>query len=233
MKIAIFSDIHGNDYALNEVLKSAVKEGIQKLLILGDFVGYYYNAHKVFEMLNDWDYSFIKGNHEGILDQVLQKNENLTEIKRKYGSGHYMAIERLSKEYLNRLISAQDLKIEKIDGLTFKMCHGAPWDVNEYIYPDSRIDILEKCDDVNADFVLIGHSHYSFIHCNKGSILINPGSIGQSKNMGGFAYWTVINTENKIIEFKVTPYDSTKLEREIETYDPDVPFLKTVLKRNH
>lgn len=232
MKVAILSDIHGNDYALKEVLKTAAKQGIQKLLILGDFVGYYYNPDKVFKMLENWDYSFIKGNHENILRELIDKNLNVSELKKKYGSGHLLAIERLSEMYLSRLLSAPDNKIEIIDGLIFTMYHGAPWNNDEYIYPNSSIDILKRCNDVNSDFVLIGHSHYSFIHFNNESILINPGSVGQSKNMGGFAYWTVINTTSKVIESKVTPYDSTKLVREIESYDPDVTFLKTVLKRN-
>ncbi len=43
MKIAILSDIHGNQYALKQVLDCARRDDIEKIFILGDFVGYYYS----------------------------------------------------------------------------------------------------------------------------------------------------------------------------------------------
>ena len=49
MKIAIISDLHGNHYALEEVLKEARIEKIEKILVLGDIVGYFYNPDKIFE----------------------------------------------------------------------------------------------------------------------------------------------------------------------------------------
>ena len=48
MKIAIISDLHGNHYALEEVLKEARTEKIEKILVLGDIVGYYCNPEKIF-----------------------------------------------------------------------------------------------------------------------------------------------------------------------------------------
>ena len=64
MKVGIISDIHGNHYALEEVLKVAIREGVEKLLVLGDIVGYYYHPEIVLEMLYKWSYEIIKGNHE-------------------------------------------------------------------------------------------------------------------------------------------------------------------------
>ena len=42
LKIAILADIHGNHFALEKVIEKAKNEKIEQLLILGDFVGYYY-----------------------------------------------------------------------------------------------------------------------------------------------------------------------------------------------
>ena len=82
------------------------------------------------------------------------------------------------------------------------------------------------------DFVLTGHSHYSFIHRNQNSTLINVGSVGQSRNMGGVAYWGVINTKNKCFEQKATPYDFSLLVKEVELIDPKINYLKEILLRN-
>lgn len=42
MKIAICSDIHGNQYALNNFFKDIETQKIDKVLFLGDVFGYYY-----------------------------------------------------------------------------------------------------------------------------------------------------------------------------------------------
>ena len=39
MRVGVISDIHGNQYALSAVLKTAQKEGIEKFLVLGNFGG--------------------------------------------------------------------------------------------------------------------------------------------------------------------------------------------------
>jgi predicted phosphodiesterase len=65
--------------------------------------------------------------------------------------------------------------------------HGAPWDNNQYLYPDSTAQLLNQCNDPDANFVLIGHSHYSFGCKTRDSILLNAGSVGQSRKNGGIA----------------------------------------------
>ena len=50
MHIAVIGDIHGNAHALRLVLNDISKKGIRDLLILGDFVGYYYRADEVFSL---------------------------------------------------------------------------------------------------------------------------------------------------------------------------------------
>ena len=39
MKVAIFSDIHGNREALISIIKDIKKEGIKKIICLGDTIG--------------------------------------------------------------------------------------------------------------------------------------------------------------------------------------------------
>jgi hypothetical protein len=80
--------------------------------------------------------------------------------------------------------------------------------------------------------VLIGHSHYAFAIKNKNSILLNPGSVGQSRQLGGIANWCIINTENKCFQFFSTDYNVNTLLKEIEQKDPDISYLSEILKRN-
>jgi len=233
LKIGVISDIHGNPYALELVLKVAKEENVHKLLVLGDVVGYYYHPEKVMDLLNEWDYDLIKGNHEVIMEQLMDGTLSFDQVSNKYGSGHKMAIEKLSAAQVQQLINAPEQKMINIDGARILMCHGSNWDAGVYLYPDSDTDLLDKCNERDADFVTIGHSHHSFAYRNENSTLINVGSVGQSRSRGGVASWAIINTMNKTFKFVATPYPVETLLKEVEETDPGVPYLKQVLKRGN
>ena len=232
MKIAVISDIHGNYDALVEVLKKAKKEKVEHLLVLGDIVGYYYHPDKILNLLSDWSFDMIKGNHENILEDLIA-NPSLGETTRlKYGSGHNEAINKLTNQQLGFLSSLPETKSVQFDEVSILMCHGSPWSNDFYIYPDCENETLLKCDSKEHDFVLIGHSHYAFAIKNANSILINPGSIGQSRQTGGMAGWAIINTINRCFQLLTTEYNVENLVSEVQEKDSDVDYLSAVLKRN-
>jgi len=231
MKVGILSDIHGNYDALAEVLKKAKNKGIAHLLVLGDIVGYYYHPDKILNLLSDWRFDLIKGNHEGILAN-LQANPSIEEsIRLKYGSGHKKALEKLNEKTLSYLFSLPQKKTVLIDHVSFELNHGTPWDPDEYLYPDAPKEKIIRCNSDQHDFVLMGHTHYAFSYKCKNSIIINPGSVGQSRQKGGFAYWSLIDTENKSYELMKTPYDASELLKEIKNIDPKNKYLSNVLIR--
>ena len=231
MKIAVISDIHGNYDALVEVLKKAKKEHVEHLLVLGDIVGYYYHPDKVLELLSEWSFDIIKGNHEKILEDLILDSNKGASIRKKYGSGHQEAINKLSKKQLAFLKDLPETKSVKFDEIAILMCHGSPWSNNYYIYPDCENEIIKKCDSIKHDFVLIGHSHYSFAIKNANSVLINPGSIGQSRQIGGKASWAIINTQNSCFQLLTTDYNTDKLINEVEQKDIEIKYLTEILNR--
>jgi predicted phosphodiesterase len=95
MKVAIISDIHGNCFALEAVLSEAKKKGVTKLFVLGDIVGYYYYPEVVLELLHNWDFEIIRGNHEDILKEVKSGKINLIELIHKYGYSLYLKVKQL------------------------------------------------------------------------------------------------------------------------------------------
>ena len=231
MKVAILSDIHGNHYALEQVLNEASKIGVGKLLVLGDIVGYYYRPEVVLELLSKWPYEIIKGNHEMILKDLHDGKINSNDLKRKYGNGHEQALKRLDSSQCDWLFTLPQQKTVVIDGVSFQMNHGSPWSIDEYLYPNTSTDLLEKCDSLEHDFVLIGHSHYSFSFQCKHSILINSGSVGQSREKGGLAYWSIVDTHNKSFEIYKTKYDTASLLKEVYKLDHDFEYSAKVLIR--
>ncbi len=231
MKIGVISDIHGNHYALKEVLKEAAKEGVDKIFALGDFVGYYYRPEIVLELISNWPLYLIKGNHEIILQDLFENKIDADLLKVKYGSGHEQALKNLDKDTLQWLFSLPTQLSVSVEGVSFQLNHGSPWNVDEYLYPDTAIEKLEKCNSDKHDFVLIGHSHYSFSYRCSESILINCGSVGQSRQKGGLAFWSLINTNNKSYQVRATPYDTTKLINEVRQFDSNVEYSQKILKR--
>lgn len=231
MKVAVISDIHGNNFALEEVLKECTRENVQRILVLGDIVGYYYHPEIILDMLSKWDCDMIKGNHETILENLFKKRIDSENVKKKYGSGHEKALSNLDEKDLLFLL---DLPVQKdvvVDGVTFQLNHGTPWNQDEYLYPDAPTKTLLKCNSKKHDFVLIGHSHYAFSYECSDSVLINSGSVGQSRQKGGIANWTLIDTKNKRYKIMSTRYDVSKLLSEIKCYDPDNSYIAKILTR--
>ena len=231
MKIAVISDIHGNYDALVAVLKKAKKENAEHLLVLGDIVGYYYHPDKILTALAEWNFDMIKGNHEYILEDLIANPSLGESIRLKYGSGHQEAINKLTKKQLEYLRDLPETKFVQFDNTSLLMSHGSPWSNDYYIYPDCEKEVILKCDSAAHDFVLIGHSHYAFAIKNSKSILINSGSVGQSRHKGGVANWTLINTDDKSYKIMKTPYDVSDLLLEIEQTDPNNNYLVDVLIR--
>lgn len=232
MKVAILSDLHGNKDALDAVLREVRKRGITNLFILGDIVGYYYYPDAILSMLEDFDTQIILGNHEIILKNLLEGKVSDETIRKKYGSGVLAAIKNLSREKLNYLINLPESLNFKFNGISFQMFHGAPWDINCYVYPNSSKEIFERCTSKSeVDFLLLGHTHYPLSHFSNGVIILNPGSVGQPRDRIAGASWAIIDTENKDFSFMRTPYRIDSLLRDIQKFDPDVPFLADVLLR--
>jgi putative phosphoesterase len=232
MKIAVISDIHGNYDALEIVLKKAKIMNVEHLLILGDIVGYYYHPDKILNALSEWSFDMIKGNHEYILEDLIANPSKADKIQLKYGSGHQEAINKLSVKQLQFLKDLPETKSVKFGNISMLMSHGSPWANDFYIYPDCDKETVLKCDSLAHDFVLIGHSHYQFVVHNKNSILLNPGSVGQSREKGGKAFWGIIDSNNSSFQMLSTTYNTQNLITEIGKKDNDVEYLTKVLRKN-
>jgi len=232
MKVAVLSDIHGNSVALEAVLAEAEKAGVEHLLTLGDFVGYYYRPDEVLAQLAKFNTTMIRGNHETMMEAARDDEQSAEKIRARYGSGVNVALKKLSEEQVAELLALPQTSIVTLDGVRFLLAHGSPWDNNEYIYPDTDEAVHRKCAAEEADFVLLGHTHYPFMYARDGAVVLNPGSVGQPRDTGNSASWAIIDTNNRSVVHKRTMFDITALLEEAERIDPDIQYLRDVLKRN-
>lgn len=232
MKIAILSDIHGNYDAWKAVSNQFIKQRIERIWVLGDICGYYYQTDEILNELFNYEFEFIRGNHEVLLKDLMNNVIREEEIRIKYGSGHRFCHEKLTNEQLDFITGAPDYKQIEIDNLSVFLCHGSPLNPNQYLYPDTDIEILNKCHVKDFNFIFAGHSHYQFAHYYDNSVLINPGSVGQSRQTGSIANWAIIDVKSRSFELKSTPYDPHNLIDSIKLNDPDIPYLQNILTRN-
>lgn len=229
MRIALLGDIHGNSFALAAVLEAARAAHVEKLLITGDFVGYYFWPREVLDMLEGWDFAAVRGNHEDMLVDALSGPASLEKINAAYGSGLSKAIETLAPAQLDWLCHLPHPSAFEFDGRSLLLCHGSPWDVGQYVYPDAKSDLLQRCAESAYDWVVMGHTHYPMMERVGKTLLVNPGSVGQPRNRIPAAHWALLDTASQELELMTAPYDVSPVVAFAAQCHPELPYLANVL----
>jgi len=95
------------------------------------------------------------------------------------------------------------------------MFHGSPNYVDEYIYPDKCQKILINDISSKFDVILFGHTHHQFVSCLDNTLIINPGSIGQARDIRGLAAYAIYDTEsNSVLPLRLK-YNYKKIVQKI------------------
>ncbi len=236
------SDIHGNSDALAKVLGEARLQGAERLIVCGDIVGYYYDASGVWNLLSQWQTDMCRGNHETIFKEWLDGDrEKRDAIQRKYGSSYKIAESSMKQDDIKRLLSLRHPVQVKIDGISFLVSHGAPWDEDAYLYPDTDTSNVERLAAYSSecDVLLMGHTHYQAVWEKEGVLALNPGSVGQPRSgkatsiSGGVAraQWALYDTIERKHVLMNTTYDPSAVLEQASQFDPDLAYLRTVLTR--
>ena len=231
MKVGILGDIHGNHLALKAVLAAAKKNDVEQLLITGDIVGYYPFVKEVLELLKPWKQQVVKGNHEVMLARSLNDSAYLSKTTTKYGSSIKIAIDTLTSEEIDYLITLPSLLNLEIENISLTLCHGSPVNVDEYIYPDSDLSKLTWLNSYNNKLIITGHTHYPMLRKWKNLTILNPGSVGQPRNKIRSAHWVLFDTSKNTFKFMLEEYDINKIIDAVKLTDPDNAYLRRVLTR--
>jgi putative phosphoesterase len=233
MRIGILGDIHGNSFALAAVLEAARVAGVEKLLVTGDFVGYYFWPGEVLDMLADWDITAVRGNHEDMLVSALNEPTYMEKINTTYGSGLRIAIETLTPTQLDWLCQLPHPATFNFNGKSLLLCHGSPWGVDQYVYPDAKVDLLERCTESGHHWIVMGHTHYPMVKQVGKSILINPGSVGQPRNRIPAAHWALLDASTQELKLMTAHYDASPVMAMAAQLHPELPYLGKVLLGKH
>ncbi|HYY25908.1 MAG TPA: metallophosphoesterase family protein [Candidatus Udaeobacter sp.] len=96
------------------------------------------------------------------------------------------------KEHLRGLPITERLELA---GATFYLAHAAPTgELYDYhIAPDAHDEALAKAiEGINADFILLGHTHLPMLRTIGRTAIVNPGSVDQPQHgdsRGSYAIW--------------------------------------------
>jgi|SRR4030042_3136892 len=215
MRVGIISDIHGNSFGLAAVLADLDLQGVDCVLGAGDMVGYYPYVNEVFELLRLREMTWILGNHECyLLGKLTVTQERWQSYNLNYVE---CVIDEDHREWLAQLPTERYLEF---DGARWVLCHGSPWAVDEYIYPNYKY--FERFIDLEADVIVMGHTHIPMIRQAGRVLLINPGSCGQPRDGNPLAAYALVDTKTNHVEIRRIAYDVDTICHRIlaERFDP-------------
>ena len=217
MKIAIISDIHGNNEALDAVLKDIEEQKCDKIFCLGDLAMAGPEPSKlvrrIIAMSKNDNFVIIQGNTDEKLGTYNSDFENMLNKNVPVMANSYRAdLTELSDEDKKFLASLPEKMTLNVCGVKIMLCHGSPRKNDENITPDIEIDKLEEIiSDTDADIIFCGHTHVpcGFVTENEKTV-VNVGSVGRpfsEEPKSCYAVLTIDNNGDFEVEHRLVNYD--------------------------
>ena len=187
MRILLIADIHANWPALQAV----AAEKFDVCLCVGDLVDYGLEPQPCVVWVREHCLHYVRGNH----DHCVAQNVIVTgRAGYKYLTGETRPLtrERLDEGGLRFLANMPVTRMVTLDNTRFLLAHASPRDpLDEYAPPDPEF-WTRRLQNVEADVVCIGHTHLPYVLEVGDKLVINPGSIGQSRDGDPRASFAVI-----------------------------------------
>lgn len=222
MRYAILSDIHANLEALTAVLARIDDLRADRVVCLGDVVGYYTDANACVELLAAKGAQCVAGNH----DRAAVGLTGTGEFNRTAARAIAWTAPRLTPASRSMLAGFPTARL--VDG-AFLAVHGALHPLpNEWFHMSTRRRVLQSfavlARSRTARIGFFGHTHRPAVHrlrfghldSQKDSVvsiragaryLINPGSVGQPRDGDLRASFLMYDARAKIVTLHRVPYD--------------------------
>ncbi len=196
MRLAVFSDIHGNRHAFDAVLADMAARGLQPAYCLGDLVGYGAFPNEVAARVRDLAIPTIMGNYDdGVgFDRddcgCAYKEERDRLLGDRSLAWTKARVTSNNKTFLRELLP--ELRVT-LDGRRVLLVHGSPRKMNEYLFEDRPISSFERlAASSNADVIVFGHTHRPYVKRVDGVWFVNAGSVGKPKDGDARACYVIL-----------------------------------------
>lgn len=212
MRYAILSDVHGNLEAFQAVLGDLAREGAERMLFLGDIVGYGANPKECIALLRENAHAIVAGNH----DWAAVEKTDVTNFNLAARSAVEWTTAQLSSEETNFLAHLPLQGEEE----AFIFVHATPLYPELWSYIFFEYDALQNLKALAQKACFIGHSHIPAIYSLRPSgelsyettfaevvlqgesrFLINVGSVGQPRDGNASAAYGIYDDEKEFFFF--------------------------------
>ena len=209
MRYLVISDIHANLEAFETVMAAAKPLNYEKVLLLGDLVGYGADPNAVCDRVRELKPdAIIRGNHDKV-GAGVESPEGFNAVARNAIRWTYDNLSDVNREWLAALPAGPAIVDE-----TIEICHGTPFDEDAYVFDD--LDALRAMHAARRPLCLFGHTHVQVGHfltkdqfglatadeqrpltitmdpANR--YLVNPGSVGQPRDGNPRAGFAIVDT---------------------------------------
>jgi putative phosphoesterase len=208
MRILVVADIHGNRAALE-----AVREPRDVCLCLGDLVDYGPEPGVCVEWVRANATHCVRGNHDhGVAQDVAVQGVGgfryLTAVTRP------LSVAAITPDQRRFLASLPTSKLVTLDRKRFLLVHATPRDpMDEYAPPDPEF-WKPRLVGLDVDYVLTGHTHQQYVLRVGKTTIVNPGSVGLTRDGDPRAAYAVIDGSE--VELKRVQYS---VEETVKTSD--------------
>jgi putative phosphoesterase len=190
MRIGLLADVHSNVDCLERAVGELTGQ-VDQIYLAGDAISAHRFSGEVMEIIRASEMVYIAGNHERdwLSPQGVRARQKATAAEIEFIESAPARIE--AKAGSRRII----------------MVHGSPWEpYNEYITPSSGL--IERMPELEADFVFLGHTHIPMVRPVNGTLVVNPGSVGDPRgpSTGGMATYAIVDTERREAEIRKFPW---------------------------
>lgn len=215
MKILVISDIHGNSVALD----AAASRDYDLVICLGDIVGYGPEPKACVEWVRDNATWIVQGNHDRAnADNVPPRcHPDFAWLADAVAPLTRAQLDNRDRAFLRGL---PRWAVREIDGVRIACFHAKPSDPLYGYLPNDPAIWARELERVDADLILVGHTHLPMDFVIGKQRVINPGSVGQPKHGDPRAAFAIV--EDGIprleraeyrVDLTIASLDSTLVDR--------------------
>ncbi|HET9907998.1 MAG TPA: metallophosphoesterase family protein [Anaerolineales bacterium] len=228
MRIAVISDIHGNNFALEIVLADIKEKSVDQIVCLGDAIQGGSQPAEVVQNLRALNCPVVMGNADAwLLSGEETGDEGIPpERLKKMGEIRLWSLSKLSEDDRTFISGFQaTVTINSDQGPDLLCFHGSPTSFDDIILPHAPKEVFDKYLGAYSKHILTGgHTHAQQVRRNGDQFFFNPGSVGFAYSHyqadGQFkadasAEYAILTFENgkTSLEFRRLPFDAGELFR--------------------
>jgi putative phosphoesterase len=204
VRLGIISDVHCAAEELQLAAELLIAEGAQEILLAGDAHFEYRFSNEVASLIQAYKMRYILGNHEAVL---LGPHGQRALSRPHVGAANL----RFTQETPFQLRT-------NVGGKTLTMVHANPWTPdNRYLGPHDRL--FDRCDELDTDFLVLGHTHVPAVFRRGRTLVVNPGSLAMTREPGaplGTVTYAVLDTDSDAAEIVRTTREGLRTAVPVE-----------------